>query len=255
MSPLREAFAGINVRFHLVGFYTLATLTLRFVEPLSEKPEWFPAIAAAFVVFHGGVCGILGLVYQAAAGRSEPHSFARFATGLFLPILWLSIKISLLVYGLVAAAATGYHLALGTGPFDRTLEMIVFRAGPAIGLALQALALYSMPLCFLWRTEGGTRAHVREGWRFFRVRPWDSLRLFLVLLAIAVIGGTLHYARGPEGWKKDPDIVEALVFFASSYLALVAFFGATRVVLRRPAPDAQRPFPADADAAAPGPPA
>lgn len=255
MSPLREGFAGINVRFHLVGFYTLATLTLRFVEPHGDDAEWIPAIAAGFVLFHGGVCGILGLVYQAAAGRSEPHSFARFATGLFLPILWLSIKISLIVYGVVAAAAAGYHLARGAGAFDRTLETVVFRAGPAIGLALQALALYSMPLCILWRTQGGTRAHVREGWRFFRARPGESLQLFLVLLAIAVLGGALHYARGPEGWKKDPDITEALVLFLSSYLALVGYFGATRVVLRRPAPDPRRPLPADADAAAPGPPA
>jgi hypothetical protein len=255
VTQLRESFRGINARFHLVGFYTLAALLLRIAESVGDDPTWVPALAAAFLLFHGGVCGVLGLVYQAAAGRSDPLSFARYSTGLFFPFLWLSIKISLMVYGLAAAAAGAYHVLSGAAtPIDRSLATVIYWAGPLIGLGMQALALFSMPLCILAREKRVRVAPIREGGRLFRSTP-ESRWLLLLLVAIAGLGGALQYTLGPERIRAAPDVPEALVLFVNSYLALVAFFGATRLVLARSRNGIRREIRSDADAAAPGPPA
>ena len=78
--------------------------------------------------------------------------------------------------------------------------------------------------------------------------------MLLLLAAIAGLGGALQYAMGPEGSRAAPDVPEALILFANSYLALVAFFGATRLVLNRFPSRFRRELPPDADTAAPGPP-
>ncbi len=254
MRLLRESFSGVNARFHLVGFYALATLFLRIAESFSDDPTWVPAIAAVFLLFHGGVCGILGLVYQAAAGRSEPLSFARYSTSLFFPFLWLSLKISLIIYGLTGAAAGAYHFLSGTqAPIERSLSTVIFWTGPLIGFGMQALALFSMPLCILSRERREPAAPIRAGARMFQSSP-EARWLLLLLVAIACLGGALQYAAGPGGSKAAPDVPEALILFANSYLALVAFFGATRLVLLR-FRSAVRVRPPDANAEAPGPPA
>jgi hypothetical protein len=253
---LRESFSAINARFHLVGAYTLVELFLRFAVHWSgDDPTGLPLVLAAFLVFFATVCGILGMVYQSAAGRAESHPVASWAISLFLPLVWLSIKIDFIVYGLTALAAAVYRGGWGAdAPFDKAFETVVHWAGPFLGFGTQALALYSTPLCVLSRTRGEWRPHIREGWKFFRACPAESRRLLLVLLAMMAIGGTLHYAQGPEGGKAPPGYPEGLVLFANSYLALVAFFGATRVVLARLAAGRSE-VPVDAGTAAPGPPA
>ncbi|MBI1949811.1 MAG: hypothetical protein HYS34_00415 [Acidobacteria bacterium] len=252
---LRESFTAINARFHLVGVYTLVELFLRFAVHWSrDDPAGLPLVLAALILFFTTYCGILGMVYQAAAGRPQ-HAAVRWAGALFLPLVWLSIKIDLIVYGMTALAAAVYQGAWDAGaPFDKALEAVVFWAFPFLGFGTQALALYSTPLCVLSRTRGEWRPNIREGLRFFRSCSSESRRLLLVLLVMMAAGGALHYAQGPDGSKAPPGYPEGLVLFVNSYLALVVFFAATRVVLARPAAGHGEILP-DTGTAAPGPPA
>lgn len=239
MRLLRESFAGINARFHLAGIYTLAALLFSLVLDMVGPPdkigdEWSGLVFSLLIVFHASVCGIYGMVYQAAAGRSEPLSFMTYAASLFLPFLWLFFKISIVVYGLASIVALVYHqLAGGAAPLERSVTTVFFWAGPIIALAIQTLSLYSVPLCILSREKGERRAPIVEGWGFFRACPGESRRLMLVLVLIAALGGAVQYTHGPDRQEGVPDIPEALVLFAKSYLELVALFGATRVVLAR----------------------
>src|SRR3989338_2674465 len=86
---LRESFTAINSRFHLVGVYTLVELFLRFAVHWSrDDPAGLPLVLAALILFFATYCGILGMVYQAAAGRTV-HAAVRWALALFLPLVWL----------------------------------------------------------------------------------------------------------------------------------------------------------------------
>jgi hypothetical protein len=253
---LRESFSGINAHFHLVGIYTLVELFLRFaVHWAGEDPEGVPLILASFLVFFTAVCCILGLVYQSAAGPAGSHTAVGWAIGLFLPLVWLSIKIDVVVYGVTALAAAVYQLAGGGGsPFDKSFAHVVYWAGPFLGFGTQVLALYATPLCVLSRTRGEWRPNIREGLRVLRDCPVESRRLLLILLVMMALGGALHFAQGPDGNKAPPGIPEGFVLFVNSYLALVAFFGATRVVLARQPAD-RSDVPLGPGTAAPGPPA
>jgi hypothetical protein len=251
---LRESFAGINARFHLVGCYTLLELLLRFVAHWTlDDPDGPPIVLAAYPIFFTAICGILGLVYEAAAGRPGSHSAVGWALGLFLPMAWLWIKIYLVLYGVTALSAAGFRLAGGGGvPFEKAFEQVLYWAAPFLGFGVQVLALYAAPLCVLSRTRGEWRPNIRDGLRLLRACPVDSRRLMLVLLMMLVLTGGLHYVLGPDGSKAAPGIPEALVLFANSYLALVVFFGGTRVVLSRQAAGRSE-APLDAGTAAPGP--
>ena len=253
---LRESFSGINARFHLVGLYTLVELFLRFVTHWSgDDPEGLPIIMAASLVFFTAYCGILGLVYESAAGRAGSNNAVGWAIGLFLPLAWLNIKLQLILFGVTALAASVTQLAGGAGaPFEKSLEQVIYWAGPILGFATQVLALYAAPLCILSRTRGEWRPNIREGLRLFRACPAESRRLLLLLLAMLALEGGLHFAQGPDGGKAAPGYAEGLVLFANSYLTLVVFFGATRVVLSLHAAGRSE-IPLDAGTAAPGPPA
>lgn len=253
---LRESISGVNARFHLVGLYTLVELFQRFVTHWSgDDPEGLPLILTAFLVFFTASCGILGLVYESAAGRAGHHNAVGWAIGLFLPLAWLNIKLQLILFGVTALAASVLQLAGGAGaPFEKSLEQVIYWAGPFLGFGTQVLALYAGPLCVLSRTRGEWRPNIREGLRLFRVRPVESRWLILVLLVMMAIEGALHFAQGPDGLKAPPGVMEGLVLFAGSYLALVVFFGATRVVLSLHAAGRSE-VPLDAGTAAPGPPA
>lgn len=253
---LRESFAGINARFHLVGFYTLVELFLRFVAHWSlDDPDGPLIILTAYPIYFTTVCGILGLVYESAARRPGSHTALGWALGLFLPMAWLWLKIYLVLLGVTAPAAAVYQIAGGGGvPFEKGFQQILYWAAPFLGFGVQLLALYAAPLCVLSRTRGEWRPNIRDGLRLLRACPVESRRLTLILLMMLALVGGLHYAQGPEDGKTPPGIPEALVLFAKSYLALVVFFGATRVVLSRHAAGRSE-VPLDAGTAAPGPPA
>jgi hypothetical protein len=255
VSLLREGFAGAAARFHLVGLYTLAALLVRFAETLGvEEPAALPLLLFAYVVFQVVICGVFGYLYLDASGRLERPSFGQQAFGLLLPIVWLSLKIGFIVFALAGAATAVVSVIEGGGrAFEEVWKTVSFWGGPAFGLVGQGLTLYSLPLAIGSRFEGKWRTSVRDGCRMFRRHPIESIWIGILLLAMTAVGGTLHYARGPQGLEAEPDVLETLVLLVNSYLSLAAFFAATRVVLGRLRPDAGA-LPGR-DATAPGPPA
>ena len=250
MSLLRDSFEGINARFHLVGVYTLAALLFRMAGTYTgDDPGWIFLIVLAIMLFYVCVCGVMGHTYQAAAGRPAPMPFVGYALRLFVPLLWLSIKIFVPVFGLTVCGAFLYHAAAGIGtPFEKWLPGVFFWADPLVGLVVQVLALYSTPLCIQGLDRRVRRPSIREGLRYFAAAPAASRRLVSLLILIAALGGGLQFARGSEAKDAPPDFPEAMILFATSYLSLVTFFGATRVVLSLPDPRARRDLAAAAAA-------
>lgn len=255
VTVLREGFAGVNARFHLVGLYTLAALLVRFAETVGvEDPVTLPWLLLAYMVFQVVVCGVFGLLFMDAAARRDRPSFGQQAFALLLPIVWLSLKIGLILAGL-AGAATAVLTAVSGGARDAEAiwKDISYWGAPPLGLAGQILMLYSLPLAIRSRFDGKWGTSIRDGFRMFRRHPLESAWMGIVLLAMAVLGGALHYVRGPEGLEADPDPVETMVQLVNSYLTLVTFFAAARVVLARGTP-VPGPLPGR-DVTAPGPPA
>ena len=250
---LRYSFAGINARFHLVGAYALLGLLLMITETMDlDAPELAGLVLAVMVVFYGTVCGICGLVYHAATGRPEPPSFGLYASTLFLPLFWLTLKIAVIVLGLSGCAAAIYHLASGSGgSIEETAKAMSFWGEPAIGLATRLLWLYSIPICIQARLRGEWRPHIHAGLRMLRAFPSESRRLVLLLVAVAALDAALLFTRDPGAPARGPEVIDVLVLLVQYYLELVALFGATRVVLLR-APGDPR---AEPRAPAPGPPA
>lgn len=238
-----------------MGFYTLAYLSLRFVTLVdAEKtPELIPLVLAALAVFQGTVCGILGLVFQAAGGSPERAGFPRYALVLFVPLLWIHIKISLLV-SVVWAIAVGVWHAVTGAPLDAAAGQVLFWGAPGFRLLSSIAALYSVPLCILSWLRRERHSHLKEGWGLLAARAGTSAGLLGLSLLTIAAAAVLHYGRGPEAAMQEPDVAETLVLLLYSYLELVVFFGATRVVLDRFLPGRPAPVPA-AGASAPGPPA
>lgn len=238
-----------------MGFYTLAYLSLRFVTLVDAErtPELIPLVLAALAVFQGTVCGILGLVFQAAGGAPGRAGFPRYALVLFVPLLWIHIKISLLVSVAWAIAVGVWHAVTGA-PLDAAAGQVLFWGAPGFRLLSSIAALYSVPLCILSWLRRERRSHLREGWGLLAARAGTSAGLLGLSLLTIAAAAVLHYGRGPEAAMQEPDVAETLVLLLYSYLELVVFFGATRVVLDRFLPGRPAPLPA-AGASAPGPPA
>ncbi len=257
MSLLRDSSRAINERFNLVGFYALAALVLRITLAASgDDPIWAALFGMALVLDLGTACGIMGLVVQAAAGRGEPIPFSRYAVGLFVPLLWLWIRVLATISLLVAAAVAIYQMAHGGGlPPEEALMKVVYWGTPCFDFLQRIMWLYSIPLCIIGRIMGEPRATLRGGWAILRARRADSVRLIMLVILISALEGGLHFARGPKGQDVPPDVPEGLILLATSYLELVVLFGAARVVLSRINSgfrDGLRPA---AAARAPGPPA
>jgi hypothetical protein len=249
---LRESFSAVNTRFHLVGIYTLVALLVRFAEHWTgDDPSGLPLMLAALLLYIAADSGVFGLLFQAAMGPREPLSFLRWTAGLFFPIFWFLFKIGLLQAWLIVLVATGHQVLMG-GDMAASLETVIYWGRPFFDLATQILTLYSLPVCILSRVRREPRPAIRQGLRMYRTDPSESGRLLLLLVAVTMIEGTLHYALGPGGEKAAPGYPEGLVSFAGAYLTLVAFVGATRVVLARHAAG-PREIVAGADSAAPGP--
>ncbi len=252
MTLLRESFSAVNARFHLVGIYTLVALLVRFAEHWTgDDPSGVPLMLGAMLLLVAADGGIFGLLFQAAMGPKEPLSFLQWTAGLFLPVFWLLFKIGLLQALLIAVVATAQQ-ALTGGALQDSLQRVLYRGMPFFDLTAQILALYSMPVCILARVRRTWRPAIRQGLGMYRARPAESGLLLLLPLALTAIESALHFSLGPGSEKAPPGYAEGLVSLAGAYLTLVAFFGATRVVLARFAGD-PREIVAGADPAAPGP--
>jgi hypothetical protein len=260
---LRDSFAGLNARFHLVGIYTLLGLLLKITETLDLRaPELAGLALAVMFVFHGAVCGIRGLVYHAAAGRGEPPSFGLYATILFLPLFWLTLKIVVIVLGAAGAGAAIYHAASGSPlSIEATVQAMSRWGEPITGFVTRLLWLYSIPICIEARLAGRWRTSIRDGLRPLRAFPSETRRLVTLLAVIAALDAGLLFARPPAPppagpdvagpGAAGPDVAGVLVLLAQYYLELAALFGATRVLALREArgdrgearPDGGRPAP------------
>lgn len=249
MILLRQSFSAVNARFHLVGIYTLVALLVRFAEHWTgDDPSGVPLMLGAMLLYVAADGGIFGMLFQAAMGPEEPLSFLQWTAGLFLPVFWLLFKIGLLQALLIALVATA-HQALTGGALQESIQSVLYRGMPFFDLTVQVLALYSIPVCILARVRRSWRPAIRQGLAMYRARPSESGLLLLLPLAVTTIESVLHFALGPGSEKAPPGYAEGLVSLAGGYLTLVAFFGATRVVLTRFAGDPREV----AAGAAPGP--
>jgi hypothetical protein len=235
---LRDSFAGINERFHLVGIYTLVVLLLRItVTVLGQDAEWFGLLMLAWVAAWGAVFGILGIAYHHAAGRRAPPSFARCALFLFVPLVWLQLRLELLAYAPALVGAWGVHgVAFPARPLQEWMATARYWIDPLATLVILLLSLYATPLCIYDREQGARGAPIRQGLRMYRESRAESRRLVPLIVAIAALGGIGQILHGPSTTDLVPGIGEGLLLFVSSYFSLVAFFGATRVVLARRPP-------------------
>ncbi len=253
---LRDSFAGINARFHLAGVYALLALVFLISLALAgDRPEWAPVALVAMVAYWAVRCGVFGLAYQAAGARRPVVPFHVYARVLFLPLAWLLLKVSVLVYGLAAFGITGYYQLRGEAlPENLLASPAFFWGAPLFDLATRILLLYSQPISIRARERGERGPHVRLGLAALRAHPSASRGLLLLLLVIAALYTGLLYAHGPQEKDASPGVAEALLLFATSYLELVVLFGAARVVLVPPDGSGEGP-PRPAPGARPSPPA
>ena len=251
MTPLGESFSAVNARFHLAGIYALATLLVRFAQHWTgDDPAGLPLMFCSLVLFFAANSGIFGTLFQAAMTPRQPLSFLRWSAALFIPVFWLLFKVGLLQVWLIALVAVA-HQAVSGQPLSESLQAVTYWGRPVFELVARLLTLYSLPICILSRVRREVRPAIRQGIRFYRACPSESGRLVLLLLAITALEGSLNFVLGRGIDKAPPGVAEGLVALVGAYLSLVAFFGATRVVLARLAAGSRESVPG-ADPASPG---
>jgi hypothetical protein len=230
---LGESFSAVSARFHLVGVYALVALLVRFAQHWTgDDPSGLPLMFCSLVLFIAANSGIFGLLFQAAMAPREPLSFLRWSAALFVPIFWLLFKIGFLQVWLIALVAFA-HQALSGESLSESLQTVAYWGRPFFELVARVLTLYSLPVCILARVRREARPAIRQGIAFYRACPVESGRLLLLLLAVTLLEGGLNFSLGRGVDKAPPGYAEGLVTLAGAYLSLVAFFGATRVVLVR----------------------
>ena len=240
MSLLKESFAGINARFHLVGVSTLLSLLLPMaVSAAGKKEEWTPALFAGFFVAWAVAFAIQGLVYHAAVddARSVKPSGVHLGLQLFPTLLWLQVKLFFLCAVPLLTAALAWQEARTPGGLNEAaLRQADYWINPVAETAILLLTTAATPLA-IWLKEHGRRGRpIVDGIRFFANRPRESARILALLLPAAIVGGAVDYLRGPNVEDPVPQWPEAFAMFFTSYLALVALFAASRVMIRAAAP-------------------
>lgn len=242
MPILRESFAGINARFHLVGIYTLVDILVRILvsQATAHPDEWGAFIVPGLLLALGVTFGIVGVVVHAAAGKGERPSFLQVAGFLFLPLLWLQTKISLIAYGPAFAALLGWHsLFAAAVPLETWVKMPAFHTEPIVETLSLLLFVYATPYAVRQRATGRRGAPIREGLALLFGRGAGGARLLVILLPAIGLSVTAHYLRGPEVTDQVPGVPEGLALLVISYLTLVAVFGAARLLARRAAAAAE----------------
>lgn len=235
MSLLGRSFAGINVRFHLVGIYTLLDLLVRITAAqVDDTAEW--AFLFVFVSILALACtfGILGVVYSAAAGRpAGAPRFLEAAAVLFLPLFWLQIKISLLVWIPVALGTVGWHaLFAADQPIETWAKGFVWWIAPAVDGATLLLTVYCTPVAIRYRERNAWGRPIRDGLALFRLRTRAASAILLLVLLTAGIGAAMHYAEEPGKEPPVPGVAQGLALLMTSWMTLAALFGASVIVLQ-----------------------
>jgi len=230
---------------------------LRIVLALAgDDADWSGLLFLAFVVAWGGAFGILGMIFHAAAGRRDKPSFLHYAAILFLPLLWLQLKLGVLVYTPLLLGAWGWHAAFNPPQaLQDWLPTALYWTGPVAETVVLLLTLYSTPLAILLRERGARGAPIRDGVRMFGERRRESLQLLVLVAPTAILGAVAHFLQGPDAKDPVPSLLQGLTLMVTSYLTLVALFGACRVVALAAGPPPATDRDVDFAASAPGPPA
>lgn len=235
LSLLARSFAGINSRFHLVGIYTLLDLLVRITAAqVDDTAEW--AFVFVFVSILALACtfGILGVVYSAAAGRpAGAPRFLEAAALLFLPLFWLQIKISLLVWAPIALGTVGWHgLFAADQPIETWAKGFVWWIAPAIDGATLLLTVYCTPVAIRYRERNAWGRPIRDGLALFRLRTRAALTILVLVLLTAGVGAAMHYQEVPGKEPPVPGVAQGLALLATSWMTLAALFGASLIVLQ-----------------------
>lgn len=231
---LRDSFAGINARFHLVGVSTLVSLLVPMSFMVMEGgDDWAPLIFMGLFVAYGVSFAIQGLAYHAAAdppGRPRP-SGVRLGLLLFPTLLWLQARLLLLCYilpFLVVLAAQA--IRTGAVPDETWAKQAEFWVRIFTQGASLLLTTVTTPFAIRLREQGRRGRAIRDSLRFFFGRRRETGVILALLLPAAILGAVIEVLRGPAATDPVPRIPEAFAIFVGSYLELVALFAASRVL-------------------------
>lgn len=211
-------------------------MTIVVAEAGAHPDDWGAAIVPGLLIALAVSFGILGLVVHAAAGKGERPPFVQVMAVLFLPLLWLQIKISVIAYAPLLAALGAWHaLAAPAEPFETWVRLAAWRVEPLAEAATLLMTVYATPFAVRQRAAGWRGASIREGLALMTGRAEGGARLLALLLPAIAIGAAAHYLRGPEVTDPVPRIPEGLARLVTAYLTLAAVFGAARLLARRAA--------------------
>ena len=231
---LRDSFAGINARFHLVGVSTLVSLLV----PMSfmvvgEGDEWAPLVFMGLFVAYGVSFAIQGLAYHAAAdppGRPRP-SGVRLGLLLFPTLLWLQARLLLLCYILPFLLVLAVEaLRTGAVPEENWAKQAEFWVRIFAQVTSLLLTTASTPLAIRLREAGRRGRAIRDSLRFFSARRRETALILALIVPAALLGAVIEILRGPAATDPVPRLPEAFAIFVGSYLELVALFAASRVL-------------------------
>ena len=205
-------------------------------EATAHPDDWGAAVVPGLLTALAVSFGILGLVVHAAAGKGERPPFIQVMALLFLPLLWLQTKISVLAYGPVFVGLWGWHeLFAAAEPFEAWLRTAAYRIEPLIESATLVMTVYATPFAVSQRASGRRGAPIREGLRLLVRRAEGGTRLLAFLVPAIALGTGAHFLRGPEETDPVPGIPEGLALLVISYLTLASVFGVARLLARRAA--------------------
>jgi hypothetical protein len=231
---LRDSFAGINARFHLVGVSTLVSLLVPMSFMVMEGgDDWAPLIFIGLFVAYGVSFAIQGLAYHAAAdppGRPRPSGL-RLGLLLFPTLLWLQARLLLLCYilpFLVVLAAQA--IRTGAVPDENWAKQAEFWVRIFTQGVSLLLTTVTTPFAIRLREHGRRGRAIRDSLRFFLSRRRETAVILALILPAAILGAVIEVLRGPAATDPVPRIPEAFAIFVGSYLELVSLFAASRVL-------------------------
>jgi hypothetical protein len=246
LSLLARSFAGINARFHLVGICTLLELSLRMITAQSDdSPEWAFLFVFIAMIYLACTFAIQGVIFSAAAGRpSGVQRFFEAAVVLFLPLFWLQIKISFLIWIPVLLGTVGWHAVFAADqPIDTWAKGFVWWIAPAIDGVTLLLTVYCTPVAIRCRERNAWGRPIRDGLALFRLRTRAALTILALVLLTAGVGAAMHYMEEPGKEPPVPGVAQGLALLLTYWMTLAAYFGASLIVVQPTSAPAAMPRP------------
>jgi hypothetical protein len=233
LSLLRDSFAGINARFHLVGLGTVVNLLLLIGFSAANKAEELaPLVFGALFVALGVSFAIQGLTYHAAIdppGRKAP-SPVRLGLLLFPTLLWLQARLFLCYVVPYLLAIGGYAAVTHALPGEAWGKQADLWIRCLVQVVVPILSTAATPLAIRLREHSQRGRPIRDGLRFFAAHRREAALILVVIGPAAILGAAVELMLGSEATDPVPHIPEAFAMFLGSYLELVALFAASRVM-------------------------